>query len=118
MNLTTIEQSKKLREWDAPQKGDNLSFHVFSHSAHHYPEWFICESPYESDGERISESVAAYDLESLIEWLGHDFRLLKQFNKFESVESNRWLAEGLSFTVSGATPLEAVFALCVAIKEA
>lgn len=105
MNLTTLEQSKLLKEWGAPQ---DTSYGWPINSNGLIP-WncknMMCEG---------MEYYASYDLESLIEWLGEDFTRLIYHKKKKS-----YFAQGnvppKYPTFRGKTPLEAVFNLAKAI---
>ena len=101
MNQTTLEQSKKMKAWGAPQ--DIGRGH-----------------------EKIrGEFYAAYILEELIEWLGDDFLGLNLLRLRQG--DLKWCARGVRVDISskgrpqyypveyGKTPLEAVYNLCFAI---
>ena len=100
MNLTTIEQSKRLKEWGAPQTL-RTKVHGEPMPKEQLPEGYQFKR----------EEYAAYDLESLIGWLGEvrlDCPGDGKFVAYQGHSDDYW--EGV-----GHTPLEAVYVLCLAI---
>ena len=117
MNLTTLEQSKKLKEWGAPQDTAMVWIDFESED-----EWELEERNLAMPPPDVIPWFAAYDLESLIEWLGDDFNKLRWhpsdyhqkggFMAYNRTENSEVYREGF-----GVTTLEAVYALVLAIKQ-
>jgi len=121
MNLTTLEQSKELKEWGVPQDTNFIYLKLDENNWFKQPQYLTI--PRNSGGFR--EFIAAYDLESLIGWLqskypDHDMyniQLSQVWNKNEweaHVETAELTCEGCGY---GETPLDAVMALCEAIHS-
>lgn len=107
MNLTTLEQSKKLKKWGAPQFETYFCWAdlCIDHKLPNMPvfEPRIMQRTQQAD----IDFVSAYDLESLIEWLGKDFmRLVHQGDGSWAI----WGEDGTSYCCYK-TPLESVYAL-------
>lgn len=109
MELTTLQESRKLKEWGAPQNTDFT--------------WVKGVAGYQTvygDKNRfgkVEDMYSAYSLEELIEWLGNKFSgLLFVDGKYEAfygkpmTDTSQSLYEGY-----GETPLEAVYNLCEVI---
>lgn len=107
MNLTTLEQSKKLKEWGAPQDTER-SWYLNPYNVN---TDFILETTSKVADVRYLERYAAYDLESLIGWLGYSFRGLATMKDLD------YTAMGMDFQFQSNTPLEAVYALAEAIHQ-
>jgi hypothetical protein len=125
MNVTTLEQSKKLKELGAPQET-----HFFWNFNDAMPSqgWFL-------DDEHLAYSeehtVSAYTLEELIEWIVGEKRntfYLEYDDEWSVYETEppkdyKWHARYYPNTpigfydVHGETPLEAVYNLAVALRE-
>ena len=114
MNLTTLEQSQKLKEWGAPQYGTEWAYYVTPGNS----VWCGIRK----DGDvalcdgLATYGCAAYDLESLIEWL-------KEKNlgmmAYSSISSKWWCSGGAwiverqryEFLFEADSLVEAVYAL-------
>ncbi len=103
MNLTTLEQSNKLKKWGAPQD-----------TAYYYDL---------GDGGQLNNNfytilpehfTAAYDLESLIGWLGDDFSRLIWHMKHQKYKAQGARVGETYPLFEGRTPLEAVYDLAEA----
>jgi len=113
MNLTTLEQSKCLKSVGAPQDTyfgwDELPSgkSILVHRVYWNKDSQISAL---NRGEMINvtkDPIAAYDLESLIEWMGKDFmKLVHQGDGSWAI----WGDDGTSYCCYE-TPLEAVYAL-------
>ena len=113
MSLTTLEQSKNLKEWGAPQDTSHYWFDVLSDDGKEKGHYILREADWKYDAGEFGgdKAIAAYDLESLIEWLGNDFCCLWA----PMGEGGCWKADGKDrenvFAKSWVSPLEAVYAL-------
>jgi len=113
MTVTNLEQSRWLKSVGAPQ---NTEFQWFKKVVGE--GWYLLheDSDQFSGGE---DGIAAYDLESLIGWLGNDFRAVEKgdVNFWAGVSNIKKESHGIYGRVfrEGNTPLEAVFALAEAI---
>lgn len=127
MNLTTLEMSKKLKEWGAPQNTGEwwtqwrIGVLKFGEKPDKFKgEWHVTRSPAWND----AGNCAAYDLESLIGWLPKIYNG-KAFRLIPSLTATGWYAYYSPVDGSepkygedmgdGDTPLEAVYALAEAI---
>ncbi len=105
--VTTLEQSKQLKEWGAPQDtcfgyyGDELYLSGDMENRRYY--------------HLVAKSSAAYTFQELVEWLGDDFISLHKEVLPDSVDDG-WSAEDFDNQCFGSNLLEAVFNLCEAIK--
>jgi len=108
-HVTTLEQSKKLKEWGAPQDAGKWWFPHREMETHKLIEWKLLDNRGGSD-----ESVAAYTLSEIIEWLGDDFwELQRTANGYGA-----YPAPHHGFMVATQpTLLEAVYALAEAIHN-
>jgi hypothetical protein len=109
VNLTNLTQSRKLKEWGAPQI---INFFYFGTKI----EYVEDVTDVYRMGIPGDEVVAAYDLESLIGWLD-DIEEIYHDPKGEGYKAISW--QGID-TGYYKTPLEAVYKLAEAIhgKEA
>lgn len=108
MDYLTLDQCKNLKEWGLPQ---STPLQYFSK--------VVGEGSYllheDSDQFPGINPVACPSLEELIEWLG-DQSFLIVFNR-NSLHLRKWVAIARYTTIGeGETPLEAVYALVLAIK--
>lgn len=117
MKTTNLEQSKKLKELGAPQ--DSTWWWVYCPKK----SLGISDAEYESEdnwehvlfhrrNNHLEETIPTYTLDELIEWLGDGFRSLD----YMPISGN-WQSSSIETTEYGATPLEAVYSLCIAVKE-
>lgn len=118
MNTTTLEQSKKLKEWGAPQ---DTSFHwmlnIDKSGKQSTPEHLLVFNKEHPKNWKFNPTIdyAAYSLEELIVWLGDDFTDVTRsrdgettwFTAFSDTHGSR----------EGDTLLEAVFNLAQAIHN-
>lgn len=115
MKLTTLEQSKLLKHWGAPQ--DTTYCYLWDEDD--------TENIYETKRVTISGKhliIAAYDLESLIEWLHTEtwFEISLEYAQVDEYEEGervfQWIAEVGNEGGEGDSMLEAVFNLAEAIN--
>ena len=115
MNVTTFDQSRKLKEWGAPQDTEkywctDLGELTYSKSCEAYSK------------ATCGDHIAAYDLESLIGWLGDDFKALQRNAKFHpEAETIPWAAystrgEHVGGYFPGDSAIDALLALAEAVK--
>lgn len=105
---TNLAQSQQLKKWGAPQD-TFLSLYKTRSGTTVLTLTGTNTSPH--------DIVSAYDLQSLIEWLGDDFQVLENHTVGGD---NHWVAgvnnDEYPFTFTeGESPLEAIFNLCEAI---
>lgn len=129
MNLTTLEQSKNLKEWGAPQDTSHYWFDVLSDDGKEKGHYILREADWKYDAGEFGgdKAIAAYDLESLIAWLGDDMYSLLKRGKDGVVEGDSitvgsgtyWEANNGYGWKSGRAdmPLEAVYALARSIHQ-
>lgn len=120
MNLTNLEQSQKLKAWGAPQDTRYSWFEDMLYGGTPFRAYSPATKPlFEHEPNRDEEGYicAAYDLESLIEWLKEGEKINPFFSL--SLIENKWLAtKGMVFNTGfGNTPLEAVMALAESINK-
>ena len=113
MNITSLEQSKKLKEWGAPQDTSHYWFDVLSDDGKEKGHYVLREADWKYDAGEFGgdKAIAAYDLESLILWLGKDF---DSVFKIPDV----YCAQGINQHYKyDDTPLEAVYGLARSIHQ-
>lgn len=115
MQLTNLAQSKKLKEWGAPQDtGQYIYKGKVSGSLVVFPT-----APMAMD-EGFELVAAAYSLDELIEWLGNNCYRIER-----DIDKGTWIADGFADDYEieiepwyeGRTMLEAVFNLAEAIHS-
>ena len=106
MNLTDLSQSQWLKEHGAPQ--DTVE-HIWSITR--TTDWHISNVIPGDKSFYPDDWYAAYDLESLIRWLGNSFNHLERLT--DGWEAEQWATKISIVPQSGYgnTPLEAVYAL-------
>ena len=111
MITTTLEQSNRLKELGAPQEVSHYSWYKDE-------KWQGPYSRLEWDeiGYGNEKRYAAYTLSELIEWLGDDFHFLQRKDNGLFYCISAFEKEVQTLYGPGATPLDAVFALCEAVK--
>ena len=117
IHLTDLEQSKNLKAWGAPQDTYWGWEQLPSGDAHLHP---VPVWPDLSDWTKTYTHIpiAAYDLESLIGWLGDEFFQLchsPEKDMFWVDQSYNVKTKKKGLRAFGNTTLEAVFALAEAI---
>ncbi len=116
-NITvSLEQAKRLKEWGAPQ---NTEFNWII--VDDGPQVFHNSKEFELSDYKfaIYKGCAAYTLSELLEWLGDDFNQIRnmhddyrgRYAAYNYTDNRDEYAEAY-----GDTPLDAVFALCEAVK--
>ena len=121
--VTTLEQSKLLEEWGAPQK--DLFYWmkmqdptIYGDSPEKAYTLVINDEDLTSENKFNSDTdFSAYTLGELIDWLGYDFRNLEKVGKNWIALSNFLNGQNNVFRSFGKTSLEAVFNLCRAVHE-
>lgn len=115
--VTSLEQSKRLKELGAPIGTYFWWFDIRSDDGTK-PGYVLREFDTKYDAGS-AKGIAAYTLSELIDWLGHDFGILIMIDpdQWECHAGIIYPQDEAMKSEIGKTPLDAVYNLAIAVKD-